>query len=206
LHGAEKKQMNFYDGYQDQELVRLIANNDEEAFGLLYKRHWFDLYQSAFYLLKDNDASKDIVQDVFLWFWENRSTLYISNVKAYLKTAVRFKAANIIRSGNIRQSFFDDFVAIPAHSCAASCSEIIELKELQQIIQEEISELPEKCREVYLLSREQGLRNQDIAEGLGISIKTVEAQMTIAIKRLRTRIGFRYIFIIILHGIGTYNC
>lgn len=190
------KTMRFYSEFSDEELVRLLTAEDQEAFEQLYERHWFQLYQSAFYLLRETGAAKDIVQDIFIWVWENRKDLHISNVKAYLKSAVRFKVANYIRSGNIREGFFNELVAITSSELAPSGDEAAHIKELQRIIHEAILQLPEKCREVYLLSKEEGLSNRQIAERLGISIKTVEAQMTIALKRLRTRIGFHMILMI----------
>jgi RNA polymerase sigma-70 factor (ECF subfamily) len=193
--------MDVYNGYSDQELVQLLISNDHDAFEQLYERHWFQLYQSAFYLLRDTDASKDIVQDVFLWVWENRLTLTMENVRAYLKAAVRFKVANYIRSGNIREGFFDGLAKLAPSQLSPTGDEIAELKELQRVIHEAILQLPEKCREVYRLSKEEGLSNREIAERLGISIKTVEAQMTIALKRLRTRLGFRLICLIIYYGL-----
>jgi RNA polymerase sigma-70 factor (ECF subfamily) len=195
------KAMGVYNEYSDQELIRLLAGNDQDAFEQLYERHWFQLYKSALYLLRDIDASKDIVQDIFIWLWENRATLSINNVKAYLKAAVRFKVANYIRSGNIRESIFDELAKTPPNSLLPTGDEITELKELQRVIHEAILQLPEKCREVYLMSKEDGLSNREIAERLGISVKTVEAQMTIALKRLRSRIGFHLIYIIILYNI-----
>ncbi|MDB5247468.1 MAG: transcriptional regulator, LuxR family [Segetibacter sp.] len=193
--------MGVYNEYSDQQLTQLLISNDHDAFDQLYERHWFQLYQSAFYLLRDTDASKDIVQDVFLWIWENRVALNLGNVKAYLKAAVRFKVANYIRSGNIRESFFDQLAKAPPSSISAGGDEVTELRELQRVIYEAILQLPPKCREVYLMSKEEGLSNRQIAERLRISIKTVEAQMTIALKRLRERIGFRLVYIILLYSI-----
>jgi RNA polymerase sigma-70 factor (ECF subfamily) len=194
--------MDVYSEYSDQVLVQLLVGGDQGAFDQLYERHWFQLYQSAFYLLKDKDASKDIVQDVFLWIWQNRPTLNISNVRAYLKAAVRFKVANFIRSGNIRDSFYDEVARVQPHPASPSGEEMIALKELQQVIHEAICQLPDKCREVYRLSREEGLSNREIAERLGISIKTVENQMTIALKRLRSSIGIHTICLIMLYGLS----
>lgn len=175
----------------------MLVNNDQDAFKHLYERYWFELYQCAFAMLKDQHAAKDILQDVFIWIWENRTTLNITYVKAYLKAAVRFKVANYIRSGNIREHLFDELAKLPSHSQAPTSDELIELKELRQVIHDSMLQLPQKCREVYRLSREEGLSNQEIAQRLGISVKTVEAQMTIALKRLRTRLGFRLAHVII---------
>lgn len=193
--------MSVYIDYSDQELVKLLVGNDQYAFEQLYERHWFPLYQSAFYLLRDTDASKDIVQDVFLWIWANRHTLNVENPKAYLKAAVRFKVANFIRAGNIRESFFGDLANSSPNPLSKGGDETTQFKELQQVIHEVILQLPGKCREVYLLSREEGLSNREIAERLGISVKTVEAQMTIALKRLRTSIGFHMVWVVAFCGL-----
>ena len=181
--------MNFFSEHSDEELIRLLNNDSQEAFEELYHRHWFHLYQSAFYILQEKAASKDVVQDIFIWLWENRTTLHISNVKGYLKASVRFKVANYIRSGNIRESFFNAVSKLNPGEPSTSTDDDISLKELQNIIHKAILQLPDKCREVYLLSRDEGLTNRQIAERLGISIKTVEAQMSIALKRLRSTIG-----------------
>jgi len=189
--------MGRYLDFSDKELVQFLAiEEDQGAFEELYERHWFQMYQSAFYLLRETDAAKDIVQDVFIWIWENRKALNIDNVKAYLKSAVRFKVANYIRSGNIREGFFNELANVVPKELSPSGEEAAHFKELQRVIQEAIAQLPEKCREVYLLSRDEGLNNRQIAERLGISIKTVEAQMTIALKRLRSRIGVHVVLLV----------
>jgi RNA polymerase sigma-70 factor (ECF subfamily) len=188
-----------YNTYTDEELVQRLANNDRQAFEQLYERYWFELYQTGFAILKDADAVKDVVQDVFVWLWENRTTVHITYIKAYLKAAIRFKIANYIRSGNIRETFFDELARVASGAFPATGNEMVELKELQQVIHDSISQLPEKCREVYRLSREEGLTNREIAERLGISVKTVEAQMTIALKRLRTELGPRLVYLVIFY-------
>ncbi|HEY1112622.1 MAG TPA: RNA polymerase sigma-70 factor [Chitinophagaceae bacterium] len=177
--------MDPYTLYTDNDLVTLLAQDDQLAFEQLYTRHWAPLYQSAFYIVQDSDACKDIIQDVFAWLWEHRHTLEVQSVKAYLKAAVRFKLANYIRSGRVRASFFESLAGFAPPALSPGCEELAEARELQVLIQQTIAQLPQKCQEIFRLSREERLTNQEIAERLGLSVKTVENQMTIALRRLR---------------------
>jgi RNA polymerase sigma-70 factor (ECF subfamily) len=174
--------------HSDLELISLIKQNDRHAFEMLYERHWLDIYKSAFFLLKDHSASMDIVQDIFIWIWEKRAKLDIQFLPAYLKTAVRFKVANYIRAGNIREDFYIQLASLSLDE-QTTVEEMLELDDLRKVIAASISALPPKCREIFLLSREAHLSNQQIADLLGISVKTVEAQKTIALKRIRSVIA-----------------
>ena len=186
--------------YTDCSLIALLAQDDQQAFELLYTRHWPVLYQSAFFMLRDKDASKDIVQDIFTWLWEHRYTLQVQNVPLYLKAAVRFKVANYIRSGRIRSSFFEDLAAYTPSGLLPGSEELAEVRELHAIIQQSVLQLPHKCQEIFRLSREEQLTNQQIAEKLGLSVKTVENQKTIALKRLRSGIEPYMVSILLLIG------
>jgi RNA polymerase sigma-70 factor (ECF subfamily) len=179
----------------------LLSQGNREAFDILFSRHWEALYKSAFFILKDEDASKDVVQDVFIWLWENRTRLNINSLKSYLHAAVKFKVANYIRSGKIRESFFGELAGAKILTEPAGPEETAELKELKSIIQAAIDELPDKCREIFLLSRDQQLSNAEIAAKLGLSIKTVENQMTIALRRIRNAVQ-PYLGILVLLFVG----
>jgi RNA polymerase sigma-70 factor (ECF subfamily) len=172
---------------------------NENAFSMLYSRHWLDLYKFSFFILRDQDACKDIIQDVFVWVWEHRKELKIQTPKSYLKTAVKYKIANYIRSGKIRESFFEEVAKCNFDTSLPGVDEFAELRELHQIIQISVLNLPLKCREIFRLSREANLSNQEIAEQLGISIKTVENQMTIALRRIRENVEPHVICILMLH-------
>ena len=172
----------------DQELISLLSRGNEDAFDLLYKRYWADLYKFAFFILRDKDACKDLIQDVFVWLWEHRQGLAIESPKSYLKSAVKYKIANYIRSGKIRESFFEEVARFDFSATTPGSAEVTELKELDNIIQQAVLNLPLKCQEIFRLSREAHLSNREIAEQLGISVKTVENQMTIALHRLRTHV------------------
>ena len=175
-----------YTEYTDGRLLELLAENDQQAFEQLYTRHWAGLYQSAFFILRDGDACKDIIQDVFVWLWEHRHSVQIKSVPSYLRAAVRFKIANYIRSGRIRASFFDELAALNPTVLPPDSQELAEVRELRALIHQVIGELPPKCQEIFRLSREEQLTNQQIAEKLGLSVKTVENQKTIALRRLRS--------------------
>lgn len=182
----------------DTELVSLIAKGDQDAFNMLYGRHWEGLYKYAFLILKDKDACKDMVQDVFVWVWEHRKGLNMQAPKSYLKTAVKYKVANYIRTGNIRESFFEEAAQFNPAQSIPGAVEFAEVNELNQIIRLTVANLPIKCREIFRLSREENLSNRDIARLLGISIKTVENQMTIALHRLRTNVEQHLTAILVL--------
>jgi RNA polymerase sigma-70 factor (ECF subfamily) len=170
----------------DKELVSSISNGNQDAFNMLYSRHWEDLYKYAFVILKDKDACKDVIQDVFIWVWEHRKGLDIQAPRSYLKTAVKYKVANYIRTGNIRESFFEETIQFNPAQSEPGAAEFAEANELNSIIRLTVAHLPVKCREIFRLSREGNLSNREIARQLGISIKTVENQMTIALHRIRT--------------------
>jgi len=172
----------------DQELISLLCQGNEDAFSSLYERHWADLYKFAFFILRDKDACRDLIQDVFVWIWEHRQGLVIASPKSYLKAAVKYKVANYIRSGNIRESFFEEAARFNSSGSMPGSEEFAELKELNNIIQNVVTNLPLKCQEIFRLSREANLTNREIAEQLGISVKTVENQITIALHRLRTHV------------------
>lgn len=178
-------ELDTYFSYTDTDLLKLLSENDEAAFDLLYTRHWADMYMSAFTILREQEASKDIVQDIFVWLWAHRHILVIQSPRSYFNAAVKFKVANYIRNRRARESLYEELAKYNPIGQFASTEEIAEIKELKAIIQQAILDLPEKCREIFRLKREEHLSNKEIAERLGISVKTVENQMTIALSRIR---------------------
>lgn len=172
-----------YKGYSDVELVALLKQHDRGAFEEIYLRHWSSMYLAAYNILEDHDASMDIVQDLFIWIWQKRVELTIITLKSYLHSAVKHKVANVLRNLKVRKSFIESQgITEPSFN---NVSSELEVRELRLILSEFMKDLPERCREVFDLSRNQHLSNKEIANKLGISEKAVEKQMTIALKRLR---------------------
>lgn len=182
----------------DQELLQRLAKDDRIAFDTIYTRHWHAMYQSVYGIFRDEAACMDIMQDVFVWLWEKRAQVHIeTSLAAYLHAAVKFKTANYIRSGKVRRGFFEEALRLATALPVVASPAEIEIRELKNIIRQATENLPEKCREVFYLSRNEHLSNQEIANRLGISVKTVERHMTIALRRIRIAVEQYMLYLLV---------
>lgn len=176
-----------YDSCDDSALLKLIQIGDHQAFSEVYNRHWETLYQSTYRIVQDRALSMDILQEVFVWLWEHRQKLAVQTFGTYLRVAVRYKVANYIRHNKVRVTAFKEITSKTTDH--TSLTEMLDLKELQSIIQQFTDRLPNRCGEIFHLSRNEFLTNQEIAQKLDISEKTVENQITIALKKLRIHLA-----------------
>jgi RNA polymerase sigma-70 factor (family 1) len=171
----------------EEYLLILVKEGNYSAFDELYSRHWSALYGMAYNILRDHSNSKDIVQDIFIWFWEHRNQWNLSSCKGYLLTAVRFKTANYIRANKAREEFYH---SISKKYVAPFDEEmLLEVRQLESLIHKITEELPERCREIFSMSRFEQLSNKEIAGKMNISEKTVEGHITTAIKKLKEKLG-----------------
>jgi len=175
-----------YANLSDLELISLLKKGDELAFTEIYKRYWEFLYQSCYSILKDGDTCDDIVQEIFVWLWANKEKHITDSFKPYLYAAAKYKIANLIRHGKVKDAFFERSVYLNKLS---SDENEMELKELKEIIAQFTSSLPDRAKMIFHLSRNELLSNKEIAEKLGISEKTVENQMNINLKKLKASLG-----------------
>ena len=156
-----------------QDLWPRIQQGDESAFETVFRTHYADLCRFAHRYTRDTDQSEDLVQDVFFKVWKSASSIELRTaIKPYLYQSVRNACLNHIKHMNVRAAYADTHPAIEGEEDHSA-----EVNELEHRIDGAISKLPEKCREVFELSRFGGLKYQQIAEELGISVKTVENQM-----------------------------
>jgi RNA polymerase sigma-70 factor (ECF subfamily) len=175
----------------DMQLIGRLKADDEAALTMIYRRYWASLFKAAFNILKDRQACEDIIQELFIKLWDCRTEVEISiSLKAYLYASVRYGVYRQIRTGSVRSEIFDDLID-RLHTPATHNS--IEHKELLMQINQIIDTLPEKCREVYKLSREECLSHKEIALQLNISTKTVENHLTKALRELRGSLGTAFI-------------
>jgi len=175
----------------DIQLIDRLKLDDETALSAIYKRYWEVLYISAYHVLKDRQVCEDIIQELFIKLWNNRcSTCITVSLKAYLFASIRYEVYRQIRTGAVRSDIYDDALQ-RIHTPAVYDN--IEYKELTARISSVVNTLPEKCREVYKLSREECLSHKEIASQLNISTKTVENHLTKALRQLRTSIGSTFL-------------
>lgn len=173
----------------EQEWLKQLANDDKKAYEIIFKAHYQAVYLSALRITKDSNSAKDAAQEVFLELWKNRHKLNItSTLKPYLCRGAVNRSLNIVKSRNHHAG--QDLATIIEPSAKSSTpNELIETKELKTRIHQEINNLPERCRQVFVLSRFEGKKYKEIADLMGISIKTVENQMLKALKTLKEAVS-----------------
>jgi len=172
-------------GHIDNELLREMAQGNETAFTEIYHQYWKLLFSVAANKLNNLADAEEVVQDVFADLWKRRAEIDIrQSLKSYLAAAVKFQVYSLLYKRH-RQRAFEQSLQQDT-SATSHVEEQYNLKVLQEKLQQTAAQLPERCRLVYELSRDAGLSNKEIAQSLDISEKTVENQMTKALKSLRT--------------------
>ncbi|GGD60012.1 DNA-directed RNA polymerase sigma-70 factor [Emticicia aquatilis] len=166
----------------DQELLADIANGDSRAFEILYRRYFSKLYGAAYKRLQDRELTEEVVQELFVSLWERRTTLPIENIESYLFSSIKYLVIAQFKKNSLFEKYSSTLDA--TENDDNFTEQAVAFDELNQAYQEALQLIPEKCREVFLLKRS-GLSQREISERLDISEKTVENQMTKALKILR---------------------
>jgi len=165
-----------------------LKQYDDEAFEQLFKAHYKALHAYANMILKDLELAEELVQNLFLRFWEKRELLNVqTSIKAYLYKCIYNDSLNYLKHERIKEKY-QDFAQHAMDHLSESAAAKAELNELQQQLGVALNELPEQCRTIFQLSRFEELKYREIAEQLGISIKTVENQMGKALRILRIKL------------------
>ncbi|PWK78028.1 RNA polymerase sigma-70 factor (ECF subfamily) [Mucilaginibacter oryzae] len=171
----------------DEDLFAAVKRNDKKAFTLLYDRYWEVVYKKAFSYLRDTETCMGIVNDIFVNIWEKRGLLNIITFKNYLTSAARYRVYNAIKANNSSPvKFVKDYEDLDDLSIVYNNAESsIEADELRNNLDQLLDELPARCKEIFLLSRVSHLSNAEIAERLSISKRSVENQISLAVKFLK---------------------
>jgi RNA polymerase sigma-70 factor (ECF subfamily) len=184
----------------DSQLIDQLRSGDQNAFTAIYDRHCSALYRTALRILQDHELAKDVVQEAFISLFEKSNENTIRNLQAYLYQVVKYQCFMQLRSGKISDKHLSQINTIIASN---ELEEELHAKELQLVLDESIAALPEKCREVFYLSRFESLSNKKIAERLNISHKTVENQITKALKILHVSLD-KLVTMAFVVMLGTY--
>jgi RNA polymerase sigma-70 factor, ECF subfamily len=169
-------------------IIRSLAPKGAVAFEQLFKMHFRGLHAYAYTILKDDLVAEDIVQNVFFKVWEKRELLEIeSSHKAYLYKAVYHDCLNYLKHKKVK-AVHAMHVVRQSNDKVENTSGKVLMTELKQRIQAALNELPEQCRTIFQMSRFEGLKYQEIADEMGLSVKTIENQMGKALKLLRIKL------------------
>jgi RNA polymerase sigma factor (sigma-70 family) len=164
-----------YTSLSDNDLLSLVANDNEKAFETIYERYWLLLLHTANQRLHDKESSMDVIQNVFIDLWTRRKKTVIENLKAYLMQAVRFQVYRFIEKYKGKSAFIEPADIIAASSSTADYS-ILD-KELMELFHDWIETLPPRQKEIFLLCYENNLSTSEISKKLNISRKTVQNQL-----------------------------
>jgi len=199
--------MILYNKLSDAELWDHIVKDDQIAFKVLFEKYWSKIFTTAFYYLKDQEACSEIVNDIFLNIWQKRTKLQIESFKAYLTASARYhvyKKLKAIKTSPLELVENYDLLHHKADNIF-NVEDKIRCLELENRVEFYLRDLPKRCREIFIMSRKEQLSNTEIAEKLKISKRTVENQITHALKHLRVSLKDIYVILIMLEAFEIHH-
>lgn len=169
----------------DHNLFEQIRIGNENAFNRAFDLYYSRLCFFADKMLRDFDLSRSIVQQVFVDLWLKREKLRVSSLHSYLYQAVKNSAFDVLKHKKVESRYLSSLY----RNEPEEMNDLIEEAELADRINRAVQKLPEKCREIFVMCRFEELKYAEIAEKLNISVKTVEMQVGIALKKLRKELS-----------------
>ena len=169
-------------------MIKGLRSGQESAYEQLFKEFYKPLTVFANSYVKDLETGKEIVQDLFVHLYEKRKTLVITtSVKSYLYQSVRNRCLNHIKHQQVQKSHHDQMK--PELDFSDNLEDKIRETELEHMVSKVVDQLPPQCKKIFNMSRVSGLSNGEIAEQLEISKRTVETQISNALKILREKLN-----------------
>lgn len=181
----------------DSAIWEMIRCGNSKAFNILFERYWSVVFTTVFYYIKDKEVCKTITHDIFLNIWMKREVFEIRSFKPYLTTAARYHVYKQNKSARVIElTYPENPEKLESDFCRNSADERLSCQELESKVNIFLKQLPQRCQEIFILSRRENLSNDEIATRLSISKRTVENQLTSALKHFR--ICLKHIAYIIL--------
>jgi RNA polymerase sigma-70 factor, ECF subfamily len=181
-------------------LAKRIKMGDQVAFELYFRKYYLRLCSFANKFLNDPEEAREIAQEAFIKVWENRDGIDPEDsLKSYLFRIAQNSSMNKLRRNKVESKYIEIYKLVYIENSGLSGHESLLARELEENIANSIGKLPSECRKVFEMSRLEGLKYKEIAEILNISVKTVEAQMSKALKSIRIELSeYLTLFLIIL--------
>jgi len=187
-------------GIAEKDLIVRLKNGDQTAFELLFHFYYSGLVIYASQFTADRDEAEEIVQDFFVRFWQKHQQILLSDsLKNYFFSSIRNSSINYLKHKKIEDGYLKEIYDLSNEHLAYDTNLYV-ASELQDKIKNSIEILPDKCREIFMMSRMRGMKNEEIASELNLSKRTVESQISNALKVLRVELK-DYTGLLILLGI-----
>jgi RNA polymerase sigma-70 factor (ECF subfamily) len=174
---------------RDTDIIGRIRQGDVRQFESLFRSSYISLVRYAKTLIKDQDTAEEVVQDLFCTIWKDREKIRIeSSLNGYLFRAVHNRCLHLIDHNRVVLKHAEE-MSLQQEESPENPSDILNYKELQAKIASILERLPERCGQIFYLNRFEGLKYNEIAKKLSVSIKTVEANMGRALKEFRKELS-----------------
>lgn len=184
-------------------LFKSFKEGDETAFTYFYDKYFRRITAFSVQFIYDKEEAENLAQEAFVHLWQNKESVEsINGIQSFLYTYAKSKCLNMIRHNKVKDKFKNDVLnqkerELDIEILNSVQFDTLELTELERLIQESISELPPKTREVFIKKRFENKKNAEIAEEMQVTLKAVEAHMTKALKILKTKLS-DYLFLIFI--------
>jgi RNA polymerase sigma-70 factor (ECF subfamily) len=181
----------------DQLLIKELCKGNEKAFVELYEKYWEKLYYVCYQRILSKEETEDIIHELFLDLWNKKDSLEIrSTFAAYIFTALKYKIFRLIDSKSIRRKYIGR-MGDEEPASENTTEQLLDFNELYDLIEQRIENLPEKCKLIFRMSRDEYLSAEEISKKLNISSNTVQNQITKAKKVIKNQLKKLFFFILI---------
>jgi len=171
--------------YKEQIVLELVARGNEAAFRRLYEAHNQRIYSFAFFLTRSDVLAEEVTQEIFIKIWTHRSELSeIRQFDAWLKTLVRNQCYTFLNRLAKERLILQEIDRQESEVSNYTEEEVM-FSEYNRLLQQVISQLPEQQRKVFILSRQEGMKHEEIARQMGLSINTIKSHMKAALRSIR---------------------
>ncbi|WP_262909977.1 RNA polymerase sigma factor [Maribellus sp. CM-23] len=175
--------------YSNTELVKLLKKGDMSAFDVIYRKYSRRLYGFVFRYVKQESDTEEIVQEVFIKIWQSRDKINVySSFESFLFTIAHNETINLLKKRATEQKYLEHVKSLQQIEETYEIADEIHYKELKQKFQGLLDELSPRQKEIFLMSREEGLSHKEIAEKLGISSNTVKNHLVATLSFLKKRL------------------